>query len=417
MSTLRPQGLALSALLATLLVTGCEPPPVEATMDRQQQAPTTARIEGSVVVQGRARGNAVVFLYDATRPPPPQGTGRPVAFTLILQEELFGSSLDSDSTGPFTAPFVFPLVRPGRYLLRGFIDTDTCRAGAQPCHRPDFIPWYTVTAEPNLGDVAGAAVDPVTRVPRVIEVGVGADGTPRPVLGVTVSFSDTATVLVDRPAFEILGPTTIDPGVLPKEIRLRSRPIHEGLVDLRMPAFLVRFVDENGDGVPDDANGDNVPDLWPRVVVRKLADWGTGLTDENDMDNNGQLDPQGIDYVRSDGTKDGEPDLVVLAAGLTHVDSLIAQLTDDQGRPRMDAVLPMQELNVTVLPRALDARDPSAPPVPLQSMPPGRYAVIVIQSTGQVWRVPNELAPGLAPTLGLPSVESQGVALQVPASP
>jgi hypothetical protein len=184
-----------------------------------------------------------------------------------------------------------------------------------------------------------------------------------------------------------------------------------------MPAFLVRFVDENGDGVPDDANGDNVPDLWPRVVVRKLADWGTGLTDENDMDNNGQLDPQGIDYVRSDGTKDGEPDLVVLAAGLTHVDSLIAQLTDDQGRPRMDAVLPMQELNVTVLPRAFDARDPSAPPVPLQSMPPGRYAVIVIQSTGQVWRVPNELAPGLAPTLGLPSVESQGVALQVPASP
>jgi hypothetical protein len=415
MSSLRPQGLALITLLATLFVTGCEPPSVEATKDRQQQAPTTARIEGSVVVQGAARGNAVVLLYDATRPPPPQGTGRPVAFTLIPQEELYGSGLDSNSIGPFTAPFIFPLVRPGKYLLRGFIDTDTCRTGAQPCHGPDFIPWFTVTAEPNKDDVGGAAVDLATRQPRVVEVSVGEDGTPHPLLGVTVSFSaDTSTVSVDRPAFEVLNPQPIEPNGLPKALRLRALPIRDGAVDLRAPIFLVRFMDENRDGQPDDTNGDGVPELWPRVVVRKLSDSGSGLLDENDLDNNGVIDTDGVDYAPQSGSKDGQPDLVVLGAGTALTDTLRPMLFDDMGRPRMDAVIPTNELTVAVLPRAYDARNPLAPPVQLQSLPSGRYALILIQSTGQVWRVPNELSPSVATALGLPPLESQATVILVP---
>jgi hypothetical protein len=79
----------------------------------------------------------------------------------------------------------------------------------------------------------------------------------------------------------------------------------------------------------------------------------------------------------------------------------------------MDAVLPVTELTVAVRPLALDARNPAAP-VPLAGLPSGRYSITVVQSTGQVWRVPNELSPEVAPAIGLPAVEGQGFSLQVP---
>jgi hypothetical protein len=410
MNLLRSQGPALVGLiLSTLLVSACDAPPVVPTDDRQQQT-QAARIEGSVVVTGPARGNAVVFLYDAERPPPPQGSGRPVAFTLIPQEELFGSDLANKTTGPFTAPFIFPLVRPGHYLLRGFIDVDTCRSSPPPCHGPDFIPWYNVTAEPNVGDVVGAAVDLATRVPRVIDVGVTDDGVPVPVMGVTVSFSDTSTVTADRPAFVVQGATPIDATSSPLGVKLIARSIREGAVNLSAPIFLVRFVDENKDNVPDDANRDGAPDLWPRIVVRKLADNGTGLQDENDLDNNGVLDAQGMDYAHEDSPQDGQPDLVVLATGIL-ADTLPPGLYDTEGRPIMSAVLPVTELTLGLRPIAIDVRNP-ANPARLKSLPPGRYGVTVVQSTGQVWRVPNELSP-TSDDVGLPRVDGQGFSFQV----
>jgi hypothetical protein len=225
-----------------------------------------------------------------------------------------------------------------------------------------------------------------------------------------VSFSSTALVRADRPAFEVLSPSRFEPGTPNKLLRLRARPISDGVVDLRSPTFLVRFVDENGDGQPDDANRDGVADLWPRIVVRKLAE--NSLTDENDLDNNGVLDATGVDYPHVNAPQDGEPDLVLLASGLVP-DAFLPALTDAQGNPRMDAVVPTPEITVALRALAFDARDPAAPEQ-LRSVPPGRYAVIVIQSTGQVWRVPNELTPGVAEPRGLPSLESQAFAVEVP---
>ncbi|MGZ3459822.1 MAG: hypothetical protein ACXU86_15105 [Archangium sp.] len=232
-----------------------------------------------------------------------------------------------------------------------------------------------------------------------------------------MSFSDSATVPVDRPAFQVVGDSRFDPAAGPKRLDLKPLQLHEGVVDVRPPALLVRYVDDDGDGVPDDTNGDGQPDLWPRVVVRKLAD-GPGLTqaqqlaDENDLDRNGLLDPAGADYPRADGTRDGLPDLVVLAAALAPDPSLLDALRKPDGTPRMEAV-PVSSLGVVVLPRAIDARDPSHP-VNLQSVPSGRYSVTLVQSTGQTWRVPNELSPAVAPGDGLPSVDSQSFVLKVP---
>jgi hypothetical protein len=47
-------------------------------------------------------------------------------------------------------------------------------------------------------------------------------------------------------------------------------------------------------------------------------------------------------------------------------------------------------------------------------VPPGRYALTLVQFTGQTWRVPNELSPPLAQEDGLPAVESQSFVLDVP---
>ncbi|WNG20468.1 hypothetical protein [Cystobacter fuscus] len=412
MSALRPT-LRFGLVLAGLLSLHCDPPPVEATADHRQRQ-NLSRIEGQVVVQGRVRGNAIVLLYDAARPPPPQGTGRPLSFTVIPQERLFGPA-DDTSAGPFTAPYTFSLVAPGRYLVRGFIDADTCRTLPQPCHTPDFIPWYTVTGEPNAGDMGGAAVDPVTRAPRLLELAENADGTLPALTGVNVLFGETSTVPVDRPAFWVDSPPRFERTTSIKLLELKPLQIHQGAVDQRPTGMLVRFVDDNTDGVPDDANGDSVPDLWPRVVVRKLAE-GESLTDaqrladENDLDRNGVLDAEGAEYPRMEGPGDGQPDLVVLAAGLDT--TVLNSMRKPDGTWNMGLVF-VDSLRVVVQARAFDARNPQQPQ-PLRAVPSGRYALTLIHFTGQTWRVPNELSPSVAAADGLPEVKNQSFVLEVP---
>ncbi|GMT97448.1 hypothetical protein KH5H1_15670 [Corallococcus caeni] len=384
------------------------------TADGRQNT-RSARIEGSLVVQSRARGNAIVFLYDAANPPPPAGSGRPVAFTVVTAAELFGASLGDNSTGPFTAPFSLSLVEPGRYLLRGFIDADTCRNVPQPCHVSDFNPWYGVTSEPNAGDVGGGAVDPATGATRILEVTTDADGWPQPLTGVSVSFADSATVPFDRPAFQTADAREFTPATTPTKLLTLTPQTLTGAVDQRAPGagsggFWVQLVDANKDGVPDDANGDGVPDFWPRVIVRKLAEGVRGYVDENDLNRDGMVDAEGVDYARANGGLDGKPDVVVLAAGLVP-DPLLAVLLDGEGKPRPQPVF-VPQLLVAVRALALDARDPAAP-APLAAVPPGRYSVTLLQSTGQTWRLPNELDPALAEAVGLPGVQSQAFVLEV----
>ena len=51
--------------------------------------------------------------------------------------------------------------------------------------------------------------------------------------------------------------------------------------------------------------------------------------------------------------------------------------------------------------------------VALKSVPPGRYAITLVQFTGQTWRVPNELQPAVADATGLPAFESQAFVFEV----
>ena len=382
-------------LALLLLLAACEPPTVFPGADARQNS-TTARLEGNVIVSSTARGKVVLFLYDANRPPPPTGTGRPLAFTVLSRDDVFGSANDGDA-GPFTAPFAFSLVKPGRYLVRGFIDADD-----------DFIPWYGATADTTQGDVGGAAIDPVTRAPRIIEVATDAQGRPVPALEVPVSFSDSARLPLDRPVFSVAGgATSVVLSGAPKVIELQATPIDDGVVSQPSPGFLVRFVDDDNDGVPDDVNRDGIPEVWPRVVVRKVQDAATPLTDENDLDRNGLVDETGADYEKTGVGFDGTPDVVVLAAGFD-VSEYAMQLVDSMGRAKTTPIV-VPKLKLVLQPRAFDA---SGAPLlaPLTLPPPGFYAITVIQQTGQTWRVPNELGLGVP---GLPAIDSQGFLVQV----
>ena len=380
-------GLALGSVLAT----GCEPPPVVATADHRQQV-QMSRIDGEVVVtQTKARGNAIILLYDARYPPPPQGAGRPLTFTVIPREQLFGAA-DPAAGGPFTAPFTFSQVAAGKYLVRGFIDVDRCSLGPAPCLGPDFIPWYTVTGEPNAGDIGGAAVDALTGAPRVVEIAENPDKGPlQAATGITVSFSGTSsTIPLDRPAFWVEGG---EGGIVRLDrtmgVRLTLRPLElqRAPMDLRAKTFFGRYFDSNGDGVPE---------AWPRVVVRKLADGPPEavqrFADDNDLDRNGIPDVP-------------EAPVVVLGADL---DASVY----DTLRGATTPLVPLMSLGIVVYPRAYDARTPSAP-VPLPQLPAGRYALTLVHFTGQTWRVPNDLSQAVTLTETAPE-KSQSLIIEVP---
>lgn len=397
-------GLALSALLAT----GCEVPPVAPTAD-PRQSERSSRIEGTLVVSGPDRGNAVVLLYDAARPPPPQGTGRPVSFTVVKREQLFGAYASSRGfVGPFTAPFTLSLVPPGRYLLRALLDVDTCLRGESPCHGSDFSPWYSVTSEANAGDVGGAAVDLAANppVPLVVEVPQGAGDAPLPVTGVTVSIALSATnpALPDRPAFRVTGSEVVNNSATLEPTRSPNSPLLLTLESLHIedvpaerirvqsPTFRLGYVDANR------------TDLWPRVVVRKLAAEGS-LADDTDAND------------------DGTPDLVVLGAQWVLTPEQQAQLAaaqEPQPNPQPPrnptAYIEVSSLRLAVVATAFDAINP-ANRVTLSSVPPGRYSLTVLQrGTGQSWRVPNELSAPYAEQYGLPEISSQSFTIEVPAS-
>jgi hypothetical protein len=390
-------------LLACGLVLACEAPSVEPSADPLATA-KTSRIDGQIVVQTKTRGDAIVLLFDADHPPPPEGTGQAVSFAVVPEATLFGG--DTTSAGPFTAPFHFSLVKPGRYLLRGFVDRDGCAPASSGCVRPDFNPFFRVTREPNTGDVGGAAID-ASGSDVVFTIAPNAAGALSPVTGATVSFGDVARVPVDRPVFSVEGPTSFDPAAGVLTLTLDATPIDSGAVHEGAPVFLASYVDDNHDGQPD-LDGSGQPLFFPRVYVRKIADAVPfGQSDENDLDNNGLLDPSGVSYVHADGSDDGKPDAVVLAAAIDS-SQVYAALNANGGQP-----VPLTQLTLHVQPLALDASDP-ANPQPLQSVPSGQYAITIVSATGQTWRVPNELHPRVAPGVGLPAVDSQSYLLAVP---
>jgi hypothetical protein len=279
-------------------------------------------------------GNAIITLFRADAPPPPRGSSGPVNFIVVPERALFEEGRQAN--GVFAAPFVIPTVEPGQYTVRGFLDADR-----------DFHPTVDLLAQPTAGDIGGAYVDPETLA--ILPIDVAAD---RATSQVTVSLG--LPIPAERPAFAITStPSFTVPFAAPTVLILESHPINT--TDIAMAPectrFLVSYVDDDADGAADDQNGDHLPDLYPRVILR----------------------------LRGRGP--GEPAIIVPAIlnPFPFVDRLAAA-------PAVPATL----LELIVPPVAVE-RGPMGDRI-LEAIPPGEYETIVISGTGQTWQVPNNLA-------------------------
>lgn len=308
--------------LVAALQAGCD---YEAPLNTHYDNPPPNTISGTLVYAGNeAPSHVIVMLFDATNPPPPAGTGRPVTFATVPAEAF----TDDGATGLLSAPFAVPNVRattPENGLGNGYLIT----AVMDQDH--NFVPLPSVAAlgGSTYGDWLGTYVtDLITldTAPLFVKGGQHLDN-------VTVLIG--ARQSTQRPAFSTVGDVTlslargtesIDPAKV-QTYRLQATGIHTSYgpelpLDLHGPcplpagatcdaskpachcdpagtlpsetAFWVWFVDEQceltdgdgnvvgyeycpgGDGKHDPypaelqaANG--IKDTWPRVYIEYMG--------------------------------------------------------------------------------------------------------------------------------------------------
>lgn len=364
----------LSALGLGLALVACDVP-VE---PREHTAEPATTIGGAIELGAfgpEPGGDAVLFRYDCASPPPPQGTGRPVDFLLVPEARFDGGR----------AAFAFSSV-PAEVcsLILGFIDIDD-----------DFHYALDITAQPSAGDLGLGSVE---RVTGGVEDEVDFIAPPPP-----VTLRPTSAYDHDRPTFRVAGQDPElemhlgnTPGTTPPlRLDLVSTVLTTEVLRLEDPAFDVVFgSDDDGDGLPDDGNGDALPDVdWPKVYVQRLD----------------PADPSGETLADPPVLLPGVVmaiDLEATASGynlLAQAEALGIAL-DETG------LLVTTEIRIYVPALVVTSLDPLEL-TPLESVAAsgvpvaGAYSILVMNSDGRLWQLPNMLA-GLG-------VSSQGVSVEV----
>ena len=337
---------------------------------------------------------AYVFAFDAANPPPPLGTGKPVSVDAHQ-----GLELQSAPGGLSVAYALRGLVPGNSYYLTTVIDT-----------RGDFaLDPQLFAAAPGPGAIVGGHVDATQQLAQVtaaspatpqIAVIAGSALPARPsfVLADAAQNPLAADVSLFVDETSGLNPTGIP---APQRLTLQATTVLGPGVGAPAEAASSAFfpVTYQACSASDatqgaDADGDNLPDLYPRVLLVLLN----------------QDDPTGLS---------ADPRNLVLPAAIDPT-PFLGQL----GACNTNAVVPARNLSIIVPPFSV-MPNPSggytAGPVPQ-----GRYGVVLISATGQVWRLPNELQPALLDATSLltqagAALASQGlsvrVAGQVPAPP
>ncbi len=282
------------------------------------------------------QGNVIVTLFAEDAPPPPEGTASPINFVVVPQSALFAASAQSAAQGVFAAPFIIPTVEAGRYTVRAFLDADG-----------DFNPAISLLAQPTAGDVGGGHVDLQTGA--FLPVIVSNEGETA-----QVDVSVGLTFPVERPAFRVVSTsssaTYTVPFSTPQSLQIESHPVNGDFIkmDEACTRFLVQYVDLDGDQIPDDNNGDHLPDVYPTVLLRRTP-------------------VPGEDTVLVPAIVNPFPYLDALEQGAAFTDTL-------------DLIIPP----VAVSQSAEGERRF------LPSVPAGEYEVIVVSGTGQTWQIPND---------------------------
>ena len=340
-------------------------------------AVNAGEIDGTVQLSGVPSFKSVyIFAYSVSEPPPPFGTGKP-------RSADFHGAAEFSSAG--TVNYALRGLAAGDYYVTAVCDT-----------RGDFaVDPFLFAAAPGPGDFVGGHVDTTTfSLSKVTVIGV--------VPGISVIIAGGGTrKLPARPSFVLesgaMAITTdltalFPDAVSPQRITLQAQTeLTSGVVAIAPesgPAFFpvtyqaCSAIDASRGA---DSDFDNLPDLYPRILVVKLSDAdGSGLT----VDSSNTVIPAAIDPT---------PYLGALGACSTH------------------AVVPATSLSVILQPIAVQQTPTGLLQKPI---PAGRYGVFLESETGQVWRIPNELQPALldprsAGTTAGQLLATQGVAIRV----
>ena len=336
-------------LLVTALAVACGKPGVAPGLDQFTcdgglcDAPGV--IEGALVYAGPARGDAILLLFDSAALPPPDGNGTSAAAVARIPEATLFAYAAAGSIGPFSAPFTFTQVPSGRtYQIRAFIDTT---------HQWD--PFFDYAQQPRAGDPAGGHGEIGTDgQAHLTSIAVGAA---QRVTGVSVAL--TQTVPYDPPSFVIAGGApTIDISI-DRPVRMRLQIANLTAQNATFPQ--AHFAVEK-DPNPPASFGDGLGDVFPRVVLRQIR--------------------------AADGTPVAPADAAIVPCRAIAVPVL----------PQLAAMQPgavpiaQDNLDVLVEPFAIAADQATR----LPKIPAGAYQVVVIEKTGQVWTLPNQLGDARA---------------------
>lgn len=326
----------VAGLVAALC--GCTQPAPEGS--------NVGRLEGRVQLTGAQRGDAYLFLF-----PPGEGVAevRPVPRYVTAVPDLRLSAGDGR--------FVFSSVEAGEWRLWGFVDANG-----------DADLTVDVLAQPGAGDLVAADFQPVEVQARQ---------------RAQVELRLERRLQRALPAFRVeglgAGTEVVWPDVLQGLLTLTVRSDALGVLGGEPPRFTVRLVDENGDGVGDDLDGDGLPDLVPRFFLRWRPRPGQGAE-----------------------VGQGE----VLVPLLFNPAPFLAVLQGQVGQEVL-----AESLQLIYLPRALSVReDPERGRVvtTLGAVPPGEYELWALTDEGGAWWVPNGLAKR-----NVEPVASQGVRVRV----
>lgn len=272
-------------------------------------------------------GDAWLFLYEPGSGPPSE-PGLPVYVTAVGAARLEA-----------THRYVFGEVQANPWRLWGFLDVDQSFRGE-----------IDVLAQPTAGDRLADAQELNLQPRERSEANVSFGGLVR---------FDPPAFRVENASSEVFG---LDAeGITPSLLSLVADPL--GRLEPTKTGFSIGLLDVDGDGRPDDLDGDRVPDLSLTAFLRWLPKPGQH--------------PDGTDVVVP---------LVLNPA------PLLAQLSGDV-RTR----LLVDRLSFTVVPQAQELlRKPGRRELRLFGPAPvGDYELIVLQGGGQFWRIPNGLGPQL----------------------
>ena len=353
-----------SLLISLVLLAACD---YEAPLDPRATTGNNS-ISGTVVLSGfDTPSTTIVLIYDATNPPPPAGTGRPITFSTVA-----ASSYNTDIDGLLAASYTVTGLADGLYLATALVDIDE-----------DFHPLVASGAlgGSTCGDWLGAYISDVeTQELTPIEVAGG-------------EYVDQVTIAVasevpfERPAYAFTTPAlanrqqAIDSPTVPQLFSLNSISVASELgleltgpfdgTDLCDTAFIQMVYDLDVNGVPDPHPEPALAavgalNIWPKAYVQYV-----GVPQED-----GSLLSE-LPFGES-----------VVGEAIVYPDFLAS------GVFPLNTPVPATSINYIWVPAASHRYpDGTSETITIPTdLPAGVWAVTLVSITGQTWTLPNELA-------------------------